>query len=94
VGDDATADGYVLGQNYPNPFISSSSIRFTMASAGRAKLVLSDVTGRVIATLAEGSYPQGENSVEFSIPDLPAGKYFYELEAGERKLHRSMIVRK
>ncbi|HET6512920.1 MAG TPA: choice-of-anchor D domain-containing protein [Candidatus Kapabacteria bacterium] len=86
------ANGYALGQNFPNPAVSSSTIRFSMAKAGYAKLIVSDVTGKVVATLAEGSYPQGETSISFSTSELPAGNYYYELIAGGEKLQRAMLV--
>lgn len=88
------ANGFELGQNYPNPMQSASSITFTMAESGKARLVISDVTGSVVAPVADGYFMKGENTVTFDGQSLPSGTYFYEFTSGSTRLQRSMTVRK
>jgi hypothetical protein len=87
-------NGYDLRQNYPNPFAGKSAITFTMAEAGQAKIVITSVTGNVVAVIANGIYGKGENTVMFDGSSLPSGNYFYELTAGSTHLQRAMTLRK
>jgi hypothetical protein len=88
------ANGYALGQNYPNPFSTSSVITFTMAEGGNAQIVISDVTGNIVATAANQYFNQGENTVSFDATNMASGTYFYELVANGVRLQRSMLLKK
>ena len=87
-------NGYALGQNYPNPFSSSSVITFTMAESGNAQIVISDVTGNIVATAANQYFNAGENTVSFDATNMASGTYFYELVANGVRLQRSMLLSK
>jgi hypothetical protein len=86
------ANGYALGQNYPNPFASQSVITFTMAEAGNAQIIVSDVTGNIVTTVANQYFGKGENTVTFDASRLASGTYFYELVTGGVRLQRSMLL--
>ena len=47
----------------PNPSRGSSRFDFSLAHAGRASLVLVDVSGRIVRTLADGDFGAGPRSV-------------------------------
>lgn len=87
-------NGYELRQNYPNPLNAQSAIMFTMAESGHASIVITDVTGNTVATVANGMFGKGENTVTFDGSKLPSGTYFYELTVGSTRLQRAMTVRK
>jgi hypothetical protein len=87
-------NGYELRQNFPNPFAGTSSIAFTMAEAGNAKLVLTDITGNTVAVIANGFFGKGENTVMYDASSVSSGNYFYELTVGETRLQRAMTIRK
>jgi hypothetical protein len=88
------AQGYSLRQNYPNPFNPSTVITFTMAEAGMAKIIVTDITGNVVTTVAEQFFGKGENTVTFAASSVASGTYFYELVADGVRLQRSMILNK
>jgi hypothetical protein len=44
-------------------------------------LILHDVRGRVVRTIVEGERAAGEHRAEVDASELPAGVYFYRLEA-------------
>ena len=87
-------NGYALGQNYPNPFNPSTTITFTMAESGNAQIIVSDVTGNIVATVADQFFAQGENKVTFDASNVASGTYFYELVANGIRLQRSMLLNK
>ena len=66
----------------PDPFTSATTIHFTLAQAGYTRLAVYDVLGREVARLLDGAQQAGEHHVPFSGALLPAGVYFYRLEAG------------
>lgn len=82
---------FTLDQNNPNPFTSSTTISFTLPSAGQAKLTIYDITGKIIKTITN-QYPKGRNEVLISSDDINAqGVMFYELESKGMKATKKMI---
>ncbi len=90
----ALVKGFQLEQNYPNPFNPSTSIAFTLAKAGVAKLEVFNALGQKIATLANGKRSAGQHSVIWDARNAPSGLYFYKLEAGEFLQMRKMVLMK
>jgi len=88
-----------LEQNHPNPFNPSTTIEFTLASAGRARLDVYDVSGRHVATLVDAVLPGGRNSARWDGRDaggnaVSSGVYFYRLVTGGRIETRKMVLLK
>jgi len=73
-GSAVEADGGVrLAAPSPNPFSSSTRIGFVLARDARAVIRAYDVEGRLVATLADGTYGAGAHSVDWD-GKMPAGK--------------------
>lgn len=72
-------EGVTLTQNMPNPFGSSTEISFTLPRPMQARLVVFDMQGRQISTLADGRFESGTQTVQFRAKGLPAGIYRYSL---------------
>jgi|GEM_PF-5526029 len=72
--------GFTLKQNYPNPFNPSTTIGFSLESAGNVKLEVFDVLGRKVATLLNREMSSGEHSARFDAGNLSSGIYLYRLE--------------
>jgi len=82
-----------LLQNYPNPFNPETTIRFSVAHAGAARLSVYDVTGKLVAVLFDGPAEAAqEYVVGFSATEIPTGSYYYRLEAGGRSEVRRMLL--
>jgi uncharacterized protein (DUF1501 family) len=80
-----------LGQNYPNPFSRSATIKFgTMG--GMTSIQLFDVNGRMLRTLVNKEYDRGSYEVTITRNELPAGTYFYRLTNGKLHSTRKMTV--
>lgn len=85
---------YSLLQNYPNPFNPTTSITFTLPTSGLVTLRVMDVTGKVVATLANGKLSAGRHSLRFDGSTLSSGIYFYTLEAGRVSQTKRMLLLK
>jgi hypothetical protein len=70
VEEQPVAENFRLLQNYPNPFNPSTTIAYTLQSAGMVDMSVFDVTGREIATLVRGRREAGMHRVTF---DAAAG---------------------
>jgi hypothetical protein len=85
--------GFGLQQNYPNPFNPETSIRFTVAAAGTASLVVYDALGREVSRLFDGVAEPGRlYSVRFDGAGLSSGVYFYRLSAGTQTDMKRMVL--
>jgi hypothetical protein len=76
----------------PNPSNSSSRLQFYSSSNSSASLNISDLTGKVVVTIAELRTQVGENTVELSTADLASGIYFVTLSGAAGKETVKLIV--
>jgi hypothetical protein len=83
---------YTLDQNYPNPFNPATKIRFGLPKETGFSLVVYDVLGRRLATLADGRRPAGLYTVTFDASKLKSGVYYYRLSTPEGDITRSMTL--
>lgn len=83
-----------LEQNYPNPFNPATVINFALKSASTVSLRIFDLTGREVAVLLQGELPAGQHSCKFNALNLSSGIYFYQLQSGNDKVVRKMILQK
>jgi len=81
-----------LSQNYPNPARGTTTIAFALAESGEVKLEVFDLSGRKVATAAEGPRPAGENQATLDTRNLAAGVYVYRLQAGDEVASKRLAV--
>jgi hypothetical protein len=85
---------YKLGQNYPNPFRDETTIQYTLPAREKVTLTIFDMNGRVSKVLINGvSRDKGTHAVNFFSNTLPAGMYYYRIEAGSFIQTRKMVIR-
>jgi YD repeat-containing protein len=83
---------FALGPVSPNPGAGDRRIAFSIQSAGRVRLRVTDVAGRAIVTLFDRDLPPGRYSTGFSSGRWAAGVYFYRLESAGKSLTGRMVV--
>ena len=83
---------YSLLQNYPNPFNSSTTISFDLPRESQVLLNVFDVTGRVVATLADDVMSAGSQQIQFDASALPSGVYVYRLQAGRYSQSQKLVL--
>lgn len=81
-----------LGQNYPNPAVSTTNIPFYLVQGGKASIKLYNSQGRFIKEIANDSFSVGQNSITFETTGLSEGIYFYQITAGKFKQARKMVI--
>jgi hypothetical protein len=80
--------------NYPNPFNPETTIRFSLPQCGNVKLLIYDILGREVFSIAEGYYESGKHEVKFDGRSFSTGIYFYMLETGGKRFTNKMILMK
>ncbi len=73
--------------SYPNPFNASATIRYTVTAPVFVKLILSDIYGRQVSTLADGFHHPGRyqkrwHGVDKMSGPVASGVYILRLESG------------
>jgi len=91
------APPFRLAQNYPNPFNPNTTMRFSLPERRMVRLRVYDVTGRLVAILADRVYPAGPHSVKWDGTNhrgqpVASGIYFYRLQAGSDTATRKMLL--
>jgi hypothetical protein len=66
----------------PNPFNSTTSIRYFLPRTADVRLTVYDSAGRLVQRLSEGFATSGEHSATVQGAELPAGVYLLRLETG------------
>ncbi len=98
-GAGSVAFGDWLGQNRPNPFNPSTEIVFSLANDGPAALVIYDVRGRLVVTLANADFQAGPHRLAWDGRDengapVASGVYFYHLTSASGVQTRKMVLTK
>ena len=86
------AEVFKLFDNYPNPFNSSTAIKYNIPRLSYVTLKVFDVLGKEIAKLVDEEKPSGTYEVTWYAGQLPSGVYFYQLKAGEFVQTRKMLL--
>jgi hypothetical protein len=85
---------YSLSQNYPNPFNPTTNIQFTIPKDEYVKLVVYDITGKIVKELVNGHKSAGTYNIEFNASGYASGTYYYKLEAGDyNSIQKMMLVK-
>lgn len=96
VGDEEVSipDAFELGQNFPNPFNSSTLISFSLPKSCQITLDVFNLLGNNVARLANGRFSTGSHSVVWNAAESPSGVYFYRLTSSSRVLTGKMTLLK
>jgi hypothetical protein len=83
----------------PNPFGATTTLRFALPRHGEASLVVHDLSGRAVRTLAEGAQAAGTHLCVWDGRNdkgvkLPSGLYFVRVAAGGEQLTQKVLLTK
>jgi|GEM_PF-3933662 len=83
---------YTLYPHFPNPVVSSSTLRYSIPEHGMVRLAVYDLLGREVHVLVDEVRAAGMHNVQFPALDLPSGTYFYRLDTEGGVFTRSLLV--
>lgn len=70
---------FVLEPNHPNPFRSSTAIRYALDRPATVSVSVLDLRGRELAVVARGLKPAGHHTADFEATGLASGTYLVRL---------------
>ncbi|MCP4634602.1 MAG: T9SS type A sorting domain-containing protein [candidate division Zixibacteria bacterium] len=85
---------FIMLSNYPNPFNSSTNIRYLLNEDSSVKLEIYNLQGQKIALLFEGYQRTGFHQVKWNANDFTSGIYFYKLSIGNNSSTKRMLLLK
>ncbi|HTR82428.1 MAG TPA: T9SS type A sorting domain-containing protein [Bacteroidota bacterium] len=83
-----------LGNNYPNPFNPTTSIKVSLDRSGVMSLQVYNVLGQLVSVVEEGYKPAGQYTFNVSMDKFASGVYFYTLRQGSNIATKKMILMK
>jgi len=84
--------GSRLGQNFPNPFNTSTTLEYFLSNEGYISLKIFNMLGNEVAVLAEEYKLPGQYRVTFDATGIPSGIYLCKLNVGDFVLTRKLIL--
>jgi len=80
---------------YPNPTADVSSLSFNAAHSTEVSVYVSDVTGKIVLTAAEGlAMNAGQNTISINSASLTAGIYFVTIKSSLGNETLKMVINK
>ena len=83
--------GFALYQNTPNPFDEVTVVSFSLPTAERATLTVTDAAGKVLKVINQ-NFVEGYNEIELSAKTLAPGVLSYTLATKEFTATKKMVI--
>ncbi len=80
-----------LQQNQPNPFSSTTTIRYHLSERGQAMVNVFDSMGTLVTTLVNEIQTQGDHAIEWDASNLPSGVYIYTLSVEGKEMFKRAV---
>jgi len=97
IGDPLSDNKSTLSMNYPNPFVSSTHIDYTIAQPTTVLIEVFTISGKKIETLVNTQLPAGTyqtvwDGTNDSGEELPGGIYLYRMKTADAIVTRRCVL--
>ena len=75
----------------PNPVAANTQLRYTLATAGRIRLEVTDNSGRVVEVLENATRAAGNFTYEWNTQQLASGTYYCTLYLNDERLVQKAV---
>ena len=90
-----TSNGFTkLFQNFPNPYKTQTTIPFEISKKGKVKLTVFDILGQAVAVVVDQELPPGKHLIKFDSEKIKPGLFLYQLEVGDFRATKTMVLTK
>lgn len=76
----------------PNPLRTRAALHFSLPEAGRTKIQLYSIDGRMVQSLFDEPLVAGDHIMPWQAENLPSGVYFYRLQSGDHVVSHRVVV--
>jgi hypothetical protein len=87
-------ESFFLSPNFPNPFNSSTTIRYDLPRASDVRVEIYDILGRKTELLFSGPQEAGTHAIVWESKNSPSGIYFYSIKACDTSHSRGCLLLK
>jgi hypothetical protein len=77
---------------FPNPTTSSTTVSFSLPQSERVSIKIFDMSGRLIAIVAETAFAAGQHQLNWNALNIRAGVYVLRLQTGNYSETRKLVV--
>ncbi len=91
-GNTSIPNEFALQQNYPNPFNPSTTIKYSVPTAGLVTLKIYNSLGAEVKTVINSDLAVGNYVETVDMSSFSSGTYFYTLAAGNFKETKKMML--
>ncbi len=81
-----------IARVYPNPFSGSATISFSLEKKTGVQIKIHDLSGRLIAVIADATFNEGEHEVIYSNSGLKAGIYILSINSDASRQYLRIVV--
>ena len=90
-------EDFILSQNYPNPFSSSTTIQYDLPESQKVVIKIYDVRGRLIKVVVDEEQNAGFKNVNWDATNedgdkVSSGVYFYQITTKKNNKARKMLL--
>lgn len=85
-------NGFVLNQNFPNPFNPNTKIQFSIPRKSYIQIIVFDILGREIERLINKELQPSEYEIDYDGSNTSSGVYFYQLVSNGKKIDTKKLV--
>jgi hypothetical protein len=78
---------------YPNPFKTSVTFHYRIATAGDVKIQFTNTSGQIVKEISQGTRPAGLHYVTIDEPALASGIYFARLFVNGKKYKAVQVLK-
>lgn len=89
---DNEANPTLLNQNFPNPFQTTTNIRFELSKPHLVTLTIYNQLGQAISTLVDEKLDAGIHTYQWNAGNYHRGIYYYSLQVENMKYTKKMII--
>lgn len=93
VDEKIEAESFTMSQNIPNPASDITRINYTLNVPSEVTLTVTDMTGRIVSTVDQGTQSAGAHNIEIDVRDLSSGVYTYTMTVGAEQVTKQLIVK-
>ncbi len=90
--EEDVANGVELIGNFPNPFATTTTIKYNVTEANDVSLIVYDATGNKIADLVNGFQNAGIYTIEFNGSELANGVYFLKYSVNGMNVTKQLLI--
>jgi len=88
-----------LNENLPltvsiDPSSNSSTISFSLSQSGKMSLKVLDMTGKILATIADAVFKEGPQEISWNTKELTPGIYLLQAQSNESTQTTKLVVSK